>query len=244
MNVIVCGSEGKMGKKTIFALSQKDSINKILKVDKSGNNIDIYKSLFDIKENADVIIDFSHHSASIDICKYANSTHTPVVFATTGFSREEENNIEELSKNVAIFKSGNMSVGIAQTIKLCKQVAILFREADCEIIEYHHNQKLDAPSGTAYMIANAIIESRGIGKIVYGREGMSKREKYDIGIHSVRAGSIVGIHNIIFDTGTQSIEIKHTAHDRSLFADGAIDAALYITKQLPGLYTMEDMLCE
>jgi 4-hydroxy-tetrahydrodipicolinate reductase len=152
--------------------------------------------------------------------------------------------IEEYAKKIPIFVSANMSVGVALTVKLAKQAASVFPDADIEIIEKHHNRKKDAPSGTALMIANAIRTVREKAQFVFGREGMAKREKNEIGVHAVRRGNIVGIHEVLVSTDSQTITLKHEAHSRALFAEGAVSAAECILNKPAGLYNMNSIVTE
>ena len=173
---------------------------------------------------------------------YAVSRKLPVVVATTGHTEAELEMIRKAADSVPVFWSGNMSVGIALLAKLAKQTAAMFPDADIEIVESHHNQKLDVPSGTALMLARAVQEARPDNRLLVGRHENGKREKGQIGIHSLRMGNTVGIHEVIVNTGTQVITLKHEAQDRALFAEGALAAAAFLIRQTPGLYTMEDML--
>lgn len=199
--------------------------------------------LDDVCEAADVLIDFSHHSCTPLICKWAAKNCVPLVIATTGQTPDEEAEIDRLSKLLPVFKCANMSVGVGITCKLVEDAARKLSGADIEIVEAHHNKKLDAPSGTALMLAEAARKGAGSGSFVCGREGMCKREKGEIGISSVRMGNIVGEHSVFIDNGFEQIEIKHTAHDRMLFSLGAVQVAKFLQGKTPGLYTMEDLLC-
>lgn len=199
------------------------------------------QSIFDFSGDADVIIDFSHHSASPELIKYAVEKDLPIVIATTGHDDRELEAIEDGTKRVAVFMSANMSLGVALLVELAKKTAKVFPDADIEIIEKHHNRKLDAPSGTALMIAKAIEQVRRGIKFVYGRAGQQKRETDEIGIHAVRCGNIVGEHEVIVCTDTQIITLKHEAQSRSLFAEGAIAAASFLIGKKPGLYSMQDI---
>lgn len=200
-------------------------------------------SLLELNANADVIIDFSHHSACKQICDYATETGTPVVFATTGYSEDELDIIKKTSKKIAIFRSGNMSVGINLLIELSKKAAKALGDFDAEIIEQHHNQKLDAPSGTALMIADALASIKPDSQYIYDRSQVRrKRQANEIGIHSIRAGSIVGEHEVIFAGSNEIVKLSHSASSREVFADGALKAACFIKDQKPGLYDMSKML--
>jgi 4-hydroxy-tetrahydrodipicolinate reductase len=201
----------------------------------------VYTSWSDVKETPDCIIDFSHHSATESMLEYAVKNGICTVIATTGHDEREMDVIRKASEQIPVFHSANMSLGIALLCELAKQTARTFPDADIEIIEKHHNRKLDAPSGTALMIARSIENARGETKFVYGRQGQQKREKGEVGIHAVRAGNIVGEHEVIVATDTQIITLKHEAQSRALFAEGALAAAEFINGKPAGLYTMKDI---
>ena len=190
----------------------------------------------------DVIIDFSSHLATASICDYAVKTKTPIVICTTGHTEEELAVIRKTAESVPVFHSANMSLGVALLCELARQAAALYPDADVEIVETHHNRKLDAPSGTALMIADRIREERPDAIYKLGRAGHEKREAREIGIHAVRMGNVVGEHEVRIGTDTETITLKHQAHDRSLFAEGAVVAARYLIGQKAGLYGMRDML--
>ena len=204
----------------------------------------IYEKISDFPGKADVIIDFSHHSALPSLIEYAKATKTPIVIATTGHTEEELALIEESAKEIAIFRSGNFSLGINLLISLAKQAAkTLGMDFDVEIVEKHHNKKLDAPSGTAIMIADAIASERSENEYVYDRHSVRKaRESKEIGIHSVRGGTIVGEHEAIFAGENEIVTISHSAASREIFATGALRASAYLAKKDIGLYNMTDMI--
>lgn len=204
----------------------------------------VYESIFDFPGKADVIIDFSHHSALPSLISYAKQTKTPLVIATTGHNEEELALIDESVSEIAIFRSGNFSLGINLLITLVKQASrTLGEDFNVEIIEKHHNKKLDAPSGTAIMIADAIAKERAESEYVYDRHSVRKaREPQEIGIHSVRGGTIVGEHEAIFAGENEIVTISHSAASREIFATGAIRAAIYLATKEKGLYNMTDMI--
>lgn len=202
----------------------------------------IYQSIGEVTEKADCIIDFSHHSATKELCDYAVKNQLPLVIATTGHTEEENELINEAAKTVPVFKSGNMSLGVALVACLSKIAAKAFPDADIEIVEKHHNQKLDVPSGTALLLADSIKQVRKDSEYVIGRHENGKRKKNEIGIHSLRMGNEVGTHEVIFAMGSQVITIKHEAENRGLFAEGALSAADFLVKQEPGLYCMDDIV--
>jgi 4-hydroxy-tetrahydrodipicolinate reductase len=201
-----------------------------------------YLKITDFKGKADVIIDFSFHGLIKEITDYAVMTKTPLIVATTGHTDEEKEIINAASKETAVFYSGNMSVGIATLCDVVRRVVSVFPDADVEIIETHHNRKLDAPSGTAKMLFNSVKEAREEAYAHYGRSGNCKREKNEVGINAIRVGNIVGIHEVIIGTNSEQITLKHEAYDRALFADGAIKAAEFMTGKGAGMYTMTELL--
>ena len=204
----------------------------------------VYTCWDDVKEMPDVIIDFSHHTATEALLKFAIEKNIPVVLATTGHDEREANLITEAAKIIPLFHSANMSLGIALLCELAKTTAKTFPDADIEIIEKHHNRKLDAPSGTALLLAREIQKIRESAFFTFGRQGQAKREKNEIGVHAIRMGNIVGEHEVIVGTDTQTITLKHEAHSRSLFAEGAIAAAHFICGRGAGLYDMYSMINE
>ena len=243
MKVIVNGALGRMGKVVCRLLDEGyRGASFAGGVDAFSEDPRIAKSADALSATGDVIIDFSSHLATADICAYAVRTNTPIVICTTGHTDEELGVIEETAKKVPVFHSANMSLGVALLCELARQAAALYPDADIEIVETHHNRKLDAPSGTALMIADRIRETREDAVYKLGRAGHEKRDAREIGIHAVRMGNVVGEHEVRIGTDTETITLKHEAHDRSLFAEGAIVAARYLVGQSAGLYGLRDML--
>lgn len=201
-----------------------------------------YAHISSVKESADVIIDFSYHAVTADIVAYASEKNLPAIICTTGHTETEKKEIEKASEKTAIFYSGNMSIGIATLCDAVKRVVSVFPDADVEICETHHNRKLDAPSGTALMLFDAVKEVRPDAVAVNGRSGQAKREKNEVGISALRMGNIVGIHEVAICTDNERITLKHEAFDRALFADGAIKAAEYLIGKPSGFYNMKTML--
>ena len=202
-----------------------------------------YKDLKEIVTKIDGIIDFSHFSLTEEILKYAIEINSPLVIATTGHTDEQKLKIEEASKKIAILKATNTSLGVNIMNEIVSYATKLLADFDIELIEKHHNRKIDAPSGTAATLLEVIKESLSEKKnFVYGREGNKKREKNEIGVHAIRAGNIVGEHTVIFSSGDEIIEIKHEALSRKIFADGAVKAILSLTNKPSGLYLMKDIL--
>ncbi len=241
MKIIVNGAAGRMGTE-VLKIVDKGSRGADLAyaADREGTG---YMPISSFAGDADVIIDFSHHTATAEVCEYASERNIPLVLCTTGQTEEELALIDATAKRIPLFRSGNMSLGIALLIELAKKTAATMPDADIEIVESHHNRKEDAPSGTALMIAEAIREVRGKAPFKFGRSGHGKREHGEIGIHAIRAGNIVGIHEVMVCTDTQSITLRHEAYDRALFAEGAVAAAEFLcTVQDAGIYDMYDML--
>ena len=247
-NIILCGCGGRMGKAIAAAAGNGYDIVAGIDVNASALaaacNFPVYEKISDFSEKADAIVDFSHHTALPSLLEYAKKTKTPLVVATTGHTEEELALMKEASEEVAVFFSGNFSIGINLIIDLAKQAAkTLGLDFDVEIIEKHHNKKLDAPSGTALMIANAISEQRDETEYVYDRHSVRKaREQKEIGIHSVRGGTIVGEHEVLFAGANEQITISHSAASREIFATGALRAAAYLAKKDKGLYNMSDLI--
>lgn len=245
MKILLNGICGRMGSE-IASLLTKGYKNAQLAAGVDINctqaPVSCYKDFEDVKEAFDCVIDFSHHLATRKLLDYCVSHEKPVVIATTGHTEEELVMIKEAAKYIPVFFSMNMSVGIALLCELAKTTVKTFPDADIEIVEAHHNRKLDAPSGTAIMIADAIKTARDNLFCVFGRGGQKKREKNEIGMHSIRMGNIIGEHSVIVGTDTQTITLKHEAHDRVLFAEGAVEAALFLVGKPAGLYSMNDMI--
>ena len=243
MNIIIHGSTGRMGQNLIKAISKNHVLAAGVSVDQETNAAEKkYHSLPEFTGDADLIIDFSHHTAIGAVLEYAETRNLPVVIGTTGHTPEEKARIAEAARIIPVFHSGNMSVGVALLVQLAKQTAKAFPDAEIEIIETHHNQKLDVPSGTALMLADGIKSVRENATYNIGRPENGKRTREEIGIHAIRLGNVVGIHEVLVSTGTQTITLKHEAHDRMLFAEGAVTAAEYLFGQPAGLYNMETML--
>ena len=202
-----------------------------------------YKEFSDITENVDAIIDFSHFSLTNKILEYAISIRKPVVIATTGHTDEQKNEIKEASKKIAILKATNTSLGVNIMNEIVAYATRLLVDFDIELIEKHHNRKIDAPSGTAITLLETINSSLSDKKsYIYGREGNNKRGNNEIGVHSIRAGNIVGEHSIIYSNGDEVIEIKHEALSRRIFSDGAVKAVLFLVNKNNGYYGMRDVL--
>ena len=249
MNVCILGALGRMGKAVYLNSKDFNEINVVCGVDAFCENntmpYPVYKTIDQINEKIDVIIDFSSPAVLDAELEYAIKNNIGLVLCTTGYSDEQIEKIKLASKKIAIFRSANMSIGVNVLINLVKKAATTIPEFDVEIIEKHHNQKVDAPSGTALMFADAIKEVHNEKNYIYGREGKpGKRTKDEIGIHAIRGGNIVGEHEIIFAGFNEIISLKHEALDRSLFANGALRAAIYLMDKSPAIYNMQNLVEE
>lgn len=244
MDVILCGASGRMGREIYNEITYSSHSRVVAAVDKllPSANCACYTSLDDVKEYADVVVDFSHHSGTVALVDFAVRRKLPLVIATTGQTDEEKAYIANASKTIPIFFCGNMSLGVTLFISLAAKIAATFPYADVEIVETHHKGKVDVPSGTALMLASAVLDARkGEGKIVVGRQG-GLRERGDIGISSVRIGDVVGEHEVRINTGIQTITLKHEAHSRALFTKGTMHAMSFICTKEAGLYSVKDFL--
>ncbi len=248
--IILSGCGGRMGQAIIRATQDSDTVRIVAGVDINAESVapactfPVYGSICEFPGKADVIVDFSHHTALHALGEYAAKTNTPIVVATTGHTDEERAEMQELAKKIPIFFSGNMSIGINLLIELSRLASeTLGMDFDVEIIEKHHNQKLDAPSGTALMLADGIAATRKECEYVYDRHSVrKKRESHEIGIHSVRGGTIVGEHEVIFAGNQEIISLSHTATSREIFANGALRAAAYLAGKPAGMYNMSDLI--
>lgn len=246
--IIMNGCNGKMGQ-VITRLVNEDSECEIVAGfdvnDSIENTYPVFTNPDEFTGDADVVIDFSHPSALTNVLNYCKKRKLPVILATTGFSEEQKKEFTDASNEIPVFFSANMSLGINLLIALAKKATKLLEgNFDIEIVERHHNQKIDAPSGTALAIADAIDETLSYpAEYVYDRHAIRrKRKKTEIGLHAVRGGTIVGDHDIIFAGTDEVIELKHSAHSKEVFAVGAIKAAKFITDKPAGLYNMNDII--
>jgi len=247
LKVLLTGCNGNMGRMVHEVIAETDGMEIVAGVDALSQKSDGYPVFPNYEEcnvDADVIIDFTHFSVVPELLDYAFKTKTPVVICTTGLDEDALAKIDKYAKSISIFRSGNMSLGINLLIDLVKKAASILGSAyDVEIIEKHHNKKVDSPSGTAYMIAEEINEEFNNSKdYVYGRYGNdTKRDKNEIGIHAVRGGTIVGEHSVIFAGADEVIEVKHNANSKKVFAQGAVKAAEFLATKENGLYDMNDI---
>ena len=238
MRAVLCGANGAMGK-LITGLMGEEIVGKV-SIDGENGVAKTFAELGSVE--ADVVIDFSHHSAVADVLRYAKQIGAAAVIGTTGHTPEEKALIFAASEEIPVFYAGNVSLGIAVLCRLVKQAAAFFPDADIEIVETHHTRKVDAPSGTAHMLFNAIKEVRPNAVENCGRSGEGKRTKDEIGIHALRLGSVVGIHEVHIHTQNQSLTLKHESVSRSMLAEGAVEAAKFMVGKETGLYNMESIL--
>ena len=238
MRAILCGANGAMGK-LIDGLMPGEIVGRV-SIDGENNVPKTFDELGLVE--ADLIIDFSHHTAISDVLAYAKKIGCGVVMGTTGHTAEEKELIYTAAKELPVFYSGNMSLGIAVLCRLAKEAARYFPDADIEIVEVHHNRKVDAPSGTAHMLFNAIKEVRPDATEHCGRAGEGKREKQEIGVSSLRMGNVVGIHEVHICAGSQILTLKHEAVTRTMLAEGAVDAARFMVGKPAGLHNMDALL--
>ena len=238
MRAILCGANGAMGK-LIDGILGEEVVGRVSLDGENG----VPRTFAELgRVEADVVIDFSHHAAIANVLNYAKETGAAAVIGTTGHTAEEKELIFAAAKEIPVFFSGNMSLGIAVLCRLAKQAAAAFPDADIEIVEAHHTRKVDAPSGTALMLFNAIKEVRPEAVANCGRSGEGRRTKEEIGIHALRMGNVVGVHEIHIHTANQSLTLKHESGSRAMLADGGVAAARFMAGKPAGLYDMEAML--
>ena len=242
MNIILNGANGRMGRIVDEAVAQGGEHAVAARVDWSYAAGDGFSELAQYEGPADVVIDFSNHAATAPVTEYCVERGLPVVIATTGQTEEELALIRAAAERIPVFLSANMSLGVALLADLARRAAAAFPKADIEIIERHHNQKLDVPSGTALLLARRIKEARPEAEFLVGRHENGKRTANEIGIHSLRYGGEVGTHEIIIATGSETITLKHEAENRALFAQGALAAAAFIVGKAPGFYDMRSII--
>ncbi len=247
IKVILSGSGGKMGAFVASGIEKESDMQIVAGVDKfnNGQKFPVFKSFSEIDMNADIIIDFSNPALLDDLLSFAESKKIPVVLATTGYSDSQIEKIKNIAQNIPIFFTFNMSLGVNLICSLAKKAASVLGDGfDIEIVEKHHNQKLDAPSGTAIMLANA-VNSVFDDKKRYEYDRHSKRQKRstdEIGIHSIRGGTIVGEHDVIFAGKDEVITVSHSAFSREVFATGAIRAAKFLNDKTNGIYDMNNIM--
>ena len=246
--IILSGCCGKMGGVIQNIVANRDDATIVAGVDKYNNNMTefpVYENISDVKEEADVVIDFSNPSLLDSLLEYGKTTKTALVIATTGYDDCQKKKIADASKDCPVFFTYNYSLGINLLATLAKKAAALLGdEFDIEIVEQHHNQKIDAPSGTALMLADAINEELdNCMKYEYDRHSKrEKRTKNEIGMHSIRGGTIVGEHEIIFAGRDEIITLSHSARSKEVFAVGAVNAAVFMTGKEAGMYDMAELV--
>ena len=247
LKVLINGINGRMGQEVLNQVNSSDEFEISCGVDKYINNdlsFNTYTDISSIKETPDVIIDFSIPIASMNILEFAKNKKIPTVIATTGFSDEELSIINQYSKELPVFRSGNMSYEINIMSELVAKLAKQLKDSDIEIVETHHRNKIDSPSGTALILADSIDDALNNEMIYqYNRHNVrQKRPDKEIGIHSIRGGTEVGKHTVLFLGENETLEITHTVTSRSIFANGALKAAKFLIKQNNGLYSMKDLI--
>ncbi len=248
IKILLSGANGRMGKAISSLVAESEQAEIICGVDLNTENyggFPVFASFESVTEKPDVIIDFSNPANFDNVMNYAEKNHLPVIMATTGLTKEQRDRLTEASKTIPVFFSANMSLGVNLICELAKKASAFLGDSfDIEIVERHHNQKLDAPSGTALAIADAINEElSGQGRYVYDRHSVrKKRERNEIGIHAVRGGTIVGDHTVIFAGNNEVIELKHSASSREVFAAGAVKAAIFMAGKPAGFYNMSNLI--
>ena len=245
MRILLCGYGGHMGRE-VRVCAERDADSEIVAgvdpmIPADGICVPSFEAC---SAEADVIIDFSHHSMTGALLDYAEAKKLPVVLATTGQTEAEKARIQEAAKKIPVFLAANYSLGIATLTDLVKRAAALYPDGEIEIVEQHHDRKLDAPSGTALSLFNAVKEVRPEATANCGRSGQGKRTKDEVGIHAIRMGNIVGVHEVMIGTQHERITLKHEAFSRGVFAEGSLKAAAYIIGKKPGIYDMKDLINE
>jgi len=246
MRILLCGYDGHMGREVRACAERAADCGITAGVDPMTAGADplCVKTFGEVTAEADVIIDFSHHSMTGALLDYAEAKKLPVVLATTGQTEDEKERIRRAAETIPVFLAANYSLGIAALTDLVKRAAALYPDGEIEIIEQHHDRKLDAPSGTALALFKAVQEVRPGAEAVTGRSGQGKRQPQDVGIHAIRMGNIVGVHEVMIGTQNERITLKHEAFSRGVFAEGSLKAAAFLIGKKPGMYDMKDLLKE
>ena len=240
MRAVLCGANGAMGK--LIGSILADEVVGRVSIDGENGVPKTFAELGMVE--ADVVIDFSHHTAVADVLSYSEKIGAAAVIGTTGHTAEEKALIEDASRRIPVFFSGNMSLGIALLCSLTRQAVALFPEADVEIVEVHHNRKVDAPSGTAKMLFDAVKAVRPNAYEHDGRSGECKRTRDEVGISSLRMGNVVGIHEVHICTPSQTITLRHEVSTRNMLAEGGVEAARFMVGKPKGMYNMTNLLAE
>ncbi len=238
MRAVLCGANGAMGK--LICAKLGDAVVGRVSIDGENGAARTFAELG--KVDADVVVDFSHHSAVADVLSYAKSIGAAAVIGTTGHTAAEKAMIYAAAEEIPVFYAGNVSLGIAVLCRLVQQAAAFFPDADIEIVEIHHTRKVDAPSGTAHMLFQAVKLVRPNAVEHCGRAGEGKRTKDEIGVHALRLGNVVGVHEVHIHTPNQSLTLRHESGSREMLADGAVDAAKFMVGKGKGFYDMESIL--
>ncbi len=252
VKIIVCGAMGRMGSNIVDIIKSEPESELSGAVEVKGHKrlgeivtgkVNLVDSLEEVIDNGDVVIDFTNQQATLENLEIAKKARKAFVVGATGFSGDEIKQINRIAVNIPCVKAPNWGVGMNLLFKLVREIAGVFEGYDVEIIEAHHNKKKDAPSGTAYKLAENIAEVKGMEKIIFGRKGKkAERNREEIGIHAVRGGSIIGDHTIIFAGDVERMEITHRAQSRECFSNGAVRAAKWVISQPAGMYDMSDVL--
>ena len=243
MRIILCGYGGHMGREVRTCAERDEHSEIVAGVDPMIPAEGICVSSFaECEAEADVIIDFSHHSMTGALLDFAEAKNLPLVLATTGQTDEEKARIRQAAGKIPVFLAANYSLGIATLTDLVKRAAALYPDGEIEIVEQHHDRKLDAPSGTALALFSAVKEVRPAAEANCGRSGQGKRTKDEVGIHAIRMGNIVGVHEVMIGTQNERITLKHEAFSRGVFAEGSIRAAAFLVGKPAGMYDMKDLL--
>ncbi|MDE6671884.1 MAG: 4-hydroxy-tetrahydrodipicolinate reductase [Ruminococcus sp.] len=247
-NIAICGANGKMGKTIYNCIQNREDCKVVAGIDlytEQYADFPIVPAPSELPVKPDIIIDFSNPASLDGLLEYCLNTGTPIVVASTGYSEEQIQKIKSASQQIPVFFTFNMSLGINLLVELAKKATkVLGNQFDIEIVEKHHNQKIDAPSGTAIMLANAINETLGNSKhYVYDRHSRrQKRDKSEIGMHAIRGGTIVGEHDVIFAGHDEVITLSHSASSKTVFAEGSINAGVFLKDQPAGLYDMSMLI--
>ena len=244
MRIILVGAEGHMGREVRASAERMEDAEIVQGIDPMipGDTDRCVRSFASCGEEADVIIDFSHHSMTEELLAFAKERKLPLVLATTGQTEEEKEAIRKASAEIPLFLAANYSLGIAVLTDLVRKALTLYPDAEVEIVEQHHDRKMDAPSGTALALFEAVREVRPEARAVPGRSGQGRRQKEDVGIHAIRMGNIVGVHEVIIGTQNETLRLTHQAASRGVFADGSLKAARFLLGKAPGIYDMKDLL--
>ncbi|MBQ9210320.1 MAG: 4-hydroxy-tetrahydrodipicolinate reductase [Clostridia bacterium] len=246
MKILLVGYDGHMGREVRASAERMAGVEIVQGVDPliPEDREDCVRRFESVTQEADAIVDFSHHSLTKELLAFALERQLPLVLATTGQTGEERAAILDAAKEIPLFLAANYSLGIAVLQDLVKKALALYPDAEVEIVEKHHDRKLDAPSGTALSLFQAVKEVRPESRAVTGRSGQGKRQKEEVGIHAIRMGNIVGVHEVMIGTQNETLTLTHEAASRGVFADGSLKAALFLAGKAPGLYDMKDLLSE